>query len=275
LASFNGKIRQDMVGDRNTGVRGIQDDLLRRVKPGDIILATSDHGFIELLPGDAVSVTDREVQAAQVTWSDAVHYRYAKHFTPAQLSAPLQVDAAGEPHSLCIGRRWLKREGVGNVARYSHGGVSFAELVVPAVRLERVTEKLASVEIVDVPPAVGVDEDQETEVTFTVRNRGNMESEFQVTVRSNLAPSLLEQRGMLSPAATQTLKIRVCGTYRTLPDGAPDTKNTLSAIGIRLRHTDQSGKWRDAVDGIINVPVKVHAKKTKLATDALAGFDEV
>jgi hypothetical protein len=129
------------------------------------------------------------------------------------------------------------------------------------------TEKLASVEIAGVPPAVAVDEDQETELTFTVRNRGNVDSESEVTVRSNLAPSLLEQRGTLLPVGAQPLKIRVLGTYRTLPDGATDIRNTLSAIGIRVRHTDQSGKWREAVDGIINVPVKVHAKKTKLATD--------
>jgi hypothetical protein len=29
------------------------------------------------------------------------------------------------------------------------------------------------------------------------------------------------------------------------------------------------------VDGIVNLPAKVHPKKTKLATDALAGFDDV
>ena len=40
-------------------------------------------------------------------------------------------------------------------------------------------------------------------------------------------------------------------------------------------HTDQAGKWRDAVDGIVNLPAKVHPKKTKLGTDALAGFDDI
>ena len=54
-----------------------------------------------------------------------------------------------------------------------------------------------------------------------------------------------------------------------------DPAGTVAAVELRLRHTDQAGKWRDAADGIVNVPVKVHGKKTKLATDALAGFDEV
>src|SRR5208337_3517011 len=56
LAAFNDKIRLEIVGNRATGVRGILDDLLRRVKPGDIVLATSDHGFIELPPTQAVVV---------------------------------------------------------------------------------------------------------------------------------------------------------------------------------------------------------------------------
>jgi hypothetical protein len=59
------------------------------------------------------------------------------------------------------------------------------------------------------------------------------------------------------------------------PTGEIDPTGTVAAIELRLRHTDQAGQWRDAADGTINVPVKVHAKKTKLETDALAGFDEV
>jgi hypothetical protein len=59
------------------------------------------------------------------------------------------------------------------------------------------------------------------------------------------------------------------------PTGEVDSAGTVSAIELRLRHTDQAGNWRDAADGTVNVPVKVHEKKTKLETDALAGFDEV
>src|SRR5205807_1261585 len=61
LASFNSKIRQDMLGDPTTGVRGVLDDLLRRVRPGDLIFATSDHGFIELPPESALVVSRAEI----------------------------------------------------------------------------------------------------------------------------------------------------------------------------------------------------------------------
>ena len=77
------------------------------------------------------------------------------------------------------------------------------------------------------------------------------------------------------PAGSRSLKLSVLGTYRTRPDGDVDAKATVIAITIRLRYMDQSGQWKDALDGISNVPVKVHPKKTKLVTDALSGFDDV
>ena len=57
LAAFNNKIRQDILGDHTTGIRGVLDDLLLRLRPGDLVFATSDHGFIELYPDAAVTVS--------------------------------------------------------------------------------------------------------------------------------------------------------------------------------------------------------------------------
>jgi len=48
-----------------------------------------------------------------------------------------------------------------------------------------------------------------------------------------------------------------------------DPEGTLTGITIRLRHTDLKSKWRDALDGLVTVPVAVQAKATKLETDAL------
>ena len=54
-----------------------------------------------------------------------------------------------------------------------------------------------------------------------------------------------------------------------------DPEGTLTGITIRLRHTDLKSKWRDALDGLVTVPVAVQAKATKLETDALKGFDDI
>ena len=275
LAAFNAWIRQQMLGDRKSGIRGILDDLLRRVRPDDIILATSDHGFIELSPARACTVAENEVSSSVPNWKDAVHYRYATQFVPKNLSSAVQVDAAGEPHTLCVGRSWLKREGASKAVRYSHGGISFSEMVVPAARLNRITEKRASVEISNLPEFVTVDEDAETEVQFFIKNQGTLEVEYDVTVRTNLDQVVLQESGKLQPAASRSVKFSITGTFRALPNRDTDAKATLKAMSVRLKHTNQAGQWRDAADGNLTIPVTVHPKKTKLTTDALAGFDDL
>jgi hypothetical protein len=275
LASFNSKIRQEVVGDRTTGVRGILDDLLRRVKPGDLVLATSDHGFVELPPDDAVVVSQAEVAAHQTTFLNAVFYRYAKRFKPSVMSAAVAIDAGGEPHYLCVGRQWLKREGVGTPVRYSHGGLSLSEVVIPAFRLERVTERFAAIEMTGIPAVIAVDEDQDVELAFGVRNKGNVDTSYELVIRTNLGDQILVHSASLAPAATHALKCKIHGTYKVKQVGDVDPAGTVAAVELKLRHTDQAGNWRDAADGIVNIGVKVHEKKTKLATDALAGFDDV
>jgi hypothetical protein len=275
LASFNDKIRLDILGNPSTGIRGILDDLLQRVRPGDLVFATSDHGFIELPADSAVVVTQADVTSHECKFTDAVFYRYAKRFRPSAMTAAVTVDAGTDPHYLCVGREWLKREGVGTPVRYSHGGLSLSEVVIPAVRLERVTEKFAAMELTGLPTAISIDEDLSFDLVFGVRNKGNVDSSYELVVRTNLGEQLLVSSSDLAPAASQPLKCAVHGTYKVKLSGDLDTAGTVKAVELRLRYRDTSGKWRDAADGVVNVPVMVHAKKTKLATDALAGFDEV
>ena len=56
------------------------------------------------------------------------------------------------------------------------------------------------------------------------------------------------------------------------------TKRIRPRVSHGLRRHKQwvrHNRVRDALDGISNIPVKVHPKKTKLVTDALSGFDDV
>lgn len=275
LASFNSKIRRDILGDQETGIRGILDDLLARLRPGDLVYVTSDHGFVELPPDAALVVSQSEITSHQATFADAVFYRYAKRFKPAAMGSTVGVEAGNELHFLCVGRQWLKREGVGTPVRYSHGGVSLSEVVIPAVRMERVTEKFAAIELTGVPKFIPVDEDKDVEFAFSVRNKGNINSKYELLVRTNLGEQLLVHSADLAPAASSSLKCDVHGTFRMKPTGEVDPAGTITAVELRLRHTDQAAKMREATDGIVNIPVTINAKKTKLATDALAGFDEV
>jgi hypothetical protein len=108
-----------------------------------------------------------------------------------------------------------------------------------------------------------------------VRNKGNVDSSYELVIRTNLGEQLLAVSGDLAPAASKSAKCTVHGTYKEKISGDVDPAGTVKAIELRLRYRDAADNWRETADGVVNIPVMVHGKKTKLATDALAGFDEV
>jgi len=276
LAQFNNKIRIEVLGDKVQGVRGILDDLLRRVRPGDTVLATSDHGFAELLAGDSVVVTEAEVRTAGGTPQDDVRFRYVRGFRPANASDPVRVPGIPNDFFVTVGRTWFRREGSKNVPRYEHGGLSLSEVVIPAAVLRRVTEKEARAEFVEIPSApLVVDEDAQAEFSCAVENVGNVPVEIDLRAESNLGEEPLSYRGRLLPRSKYGAKVVITGNYGETVAHAPDPTATLTAVTLRLRHTDTTGSWRDALDGIITVGVKVKPRKTRLTTDALKEFDDI
>jgi hypothetical protein len=276
LATFNNRIRTDLLGDKAQGTRGILDDLLRRIRPEDTVLLTSDHGFIEMLSPDAVLVTDSEAQAAARVPQEDIRYRYTKGFRPSQTPDAVELLAGSERHFMAVGGQWFRRESSKLVPRYWHGGLSLAEVVIPGYVLSRVSEKQARVELDDVNVVgVSVPEDEAIDYAFAVRNSGNVEVKYDLSVRSNLGEDLLSHQATLAPGGVWKATCRLIGKYRQTPAREVDPAGTLSGITIRLRHTDLQDKWRDALDGLVTIPVKVHAKTTKLETDALKGFDDI
>jgi hypothetical protein len=276
LTAFNNKIRTEILGDRAQGVRGILDDLLRRIRPDDTVLVTSDHGFIELLSPDALLVTQAEVTRAGRTLQDDVRFRYVKGFRPDGAGDAIEVSGTPDPYCVAVGRSWFRREGSKNAPRYEHGGLSLAEMVIPGAVLKRVTEKEARIAIVRLPAgALVVEEDGQTEISFAVENVGNVLVEFELRAQTNLGEELLSHRGKLGARASYPARLTVIGTYRQTTAREIDPARTVTAVTLRLRHTDLQGNWRDAIDGVIAIPVKVRAKKTRLDTDALKGFDDI
>lgn len=276
LTAFNNKIRMEILGDRAQGVRGILDDLLRRIRPDDTVLVTSDHGFIELLRPDAILVTQAEAVRAGRSPQDDVRFRYVQGFRPDGAGDAIEVPGNPDPYYVAIGRTWFRREGSKNTPRYEHGGPSLAEMVIPGAVLKRVTEKEARADIVRLPAgSLFVEEDGQTELSFAVENVGNVLVEFELHAQTNLGEELITHRGKLGARANYPARLTVIGTYRQTPARELDPAGTVTAVTLRLRHTDLQGSWRDAVDGVITIPVNVRAKKTRLDTDALKGFDDI
>ena len=275
LASLNNVIRTKMLGDKNAGVRGVLDDLLKRIGPEDLVVLTSDHGFKELLQGDSVTVTDAEAKKAGKTMEESIRWRYVEGFAPATMPAAVKVSAGAGDVWMAVGKQWFTREGTKATPRYSHGGLSLAEVVVPGVVLRRVAEKVARAELLDLPIVLQADEDASVELAFTVRNTGTCEIEFEIRAVNNLGQELLQKQGRLAPATSAKVTTALLAKYRETPSGAPDPACTVSAATLRLRHTGADGKWQDALDGRASIPVKIKPKTVKFDTDALKGFDDV
>ncbi|NQT94307.1 MAG: PglZ domain-containing protein [Lentisphaerae bacterium] len=276
LAAFNNVIRMAVLGDKIQGVRGILDDLLRRIRPEDAVLVVSDHGFTELLGTHGVPVTQSEAGASGRDLQADVRWRYTLGFSPKGFSEAVQIVAGEEQYTVASGRKWFRREGAKGAPRYSHGGLSLAEVVVPGFRLRRVTEKTAQVEIEGLPAsAIAVEEDESVELAFAVRNGGNIAVSFEIKIRTSLGEDVLAQEGVLPPGGLFPVRCAIVGRYRETQSRELDTQGTLTAVSVRLRHTDLSGDWRDVVGGPETVPVMVRPKQTKLDTDALKGFDDI
>jgi hypothetical protein len=274
LAQFNNKIRADLLGSKSGGVRGILDDLLKRIGPQDTVVLSSDHGFVELLPGDAVLVPKAEAEKAGVTLEATVYWRHIEGFAPTQMPEAVAVPAGSRTIWAAPTRRWFAREGAKETPRYTHGGLSLAEVVVPGVVLHRVTEKVARLELFDLG-VIAADEDSVFELPVMVRNTGNCEVDFEVRAVNNLGEELLTRRSRLAPATNAKETVTGLAKYKETNDRKPDLNNTVTAVTVRLRHTDLNGEWRDALDGLITIQVKVKPKPLKLETDALKAFDDV
>jgi len=125
------------------------------------------------------------------------------------------------------------------------------------------------------PSVIPANEDSFVDLPVSIRNTGNGEVECELRVSNNLGEELLTKHVRLAPATTVTETARLFARYKETSDREPDLGNTVTAVTVRLRHTDLQGAWRDARDGLSTIPVKVKPKAVKLETDALKGFDDI
>jgi len=161
LQGLNERIRETLIKD-------ILPDLEIRIGEDDRILITSDHGFIELKKEKEIKVEAKE--------QTQIVYRYLKNIEDSRgLKVQYKPD---EFYTVAKGRVWFGRER-GRFSRYSHGGVSLAEMVVPAVVLKKSGIAIVEFEISKFPKEVEVLEDSLVSVEVGVKNIGNREEPFE------------------------------------------------------------------------------------------------
>lgn len=175
IHTFSGDVAELNETIRGNLERMILSDLRNRIGDNDFAVVTSDHGFIELDRDKKIELAAGEEQF--------IAYRYLRNFEHPE---GVKVKHTNKlDFTVAKGRRWFYRQG-GKPARYSHGGISFDEMVVPGVLVKKLTSPFVKIEmILPQPHELEFVEDEEATFEVIVRNEGNVPAEFNLQVQSD------------------------------------------------------------------------------------------
>jgi len=241
-------------------------DILTFVGNGDLVVVSSDHGFVELDRGDGVVIdipmsfgaeSQRRITEANIS------YRYLKDIPDPDTEAPSVSWANMGRFTLAVGHRWFQRPGQGaTFARYSHGGISLEEMVVPGALLTRAAAPVTKLEWREWPSPVSIKEDESWDGTIVIANTGTRTATFHLEVRPSDA-TLEPATGPLAPGTTCSIKVHVPG---------------YAEAG--LRRLDVTGSyWHEGGEVLrlppLSISVKVAERVEKVVfSDALDLLDE-
>jgi len=226
-------------------------ELQYRIRPEDIVVVTSDHGFIELRPEFMKKVPDLP--------NENVMYRYIKD-APYEGCVEISYDDKAR-WSVAVGYNWFQRpKSKGRLSRYSHGGISMAEMVVPAVRLKvRTTKEVSLVLLIeDVPECTPGDP---VTLRVGVQNQGTVATDVSLTCRQ--AGRLIAEEQLILPGGT---------SHKWPVTLTADPKATQILVSAEYTLPDKRKKTekRQAV-----IPIKETGAKIEIDTSALDDFEDL
>ncbi|MDI7259428.1 MAG: PglZ domain-containing protein [Thermodesulfobacteriota bacterium] len=250
IHTFRGDIEQLNETIRGMLERVIIPDIEGRIGEEDMVIVTSDHGFIELSRENEIEVKSKDQY--QVT------FRYLKDMShPEGL-----IVRFAQPPQYCVakGRKWFGRE-KGKFSRYSHGGISLDEMVVPAALLKKITKPRIEIVLDKIPDLIEGLEDTEFQLELLIRNSGNKETGYFLSAELDTGweESL---RGSLTSLEEKSLIL------------GPILSRRSRRLNLTLSYKDAQGK---EVKRTYAVPIQVLEKKEKVEIDlsALDKLDKV
>lgn len=226
LTALNQAVAQQM--------QSVAVDLWRCVREGDLVIVTSDHGFVELDPEANIPISDKELreQGIEATASKHVFYRYLVDLEHSNcLRVPFQGDRF---YTVAQGRSWFQR-GEAGPSRYTHGGISMGEMVVPGAIMQRITEPSVRLALSSLPRRLEVLEKEPQTVSVSLENIGNRATEYTIAFATNTEPEGKTTRGSLGPRAAQRLSYTFTPVYR------PKATDRL-IVHITYRDVDEGEK---------------------------------
>jgi hypothetical protein len=233
--------------DLNKVVNSLLDDILQMlnnlIEPGDTLVVTSDHGFVELDEEDAIIVPDdRRWERYRSGAPHPVRYRYiTTHQVPDDLPHTIKIEYPGlfDQYAVAVGRYWFKREDSrGKEDRYAHGGLSLSEMAVPGAVLKRITEKRIEGKLSVQPTKLEMTEGDTPELKLTVSNKGNVPLVGQLTAEADTASEPTIYSLGLAPGEALQIEHEVTAHYQKHGDG---TIESTQAVKITFTYTDLAG----------------------------------
>ena len=232
-------------------------ELIHRVEPGDIVVVTSDHGFIELRKDLSHQVN---IPKDEKGWTpENIKYRYIEN---AHYEKGVVITYDNKTRwSLAIGHEWFERpKPAGKPPRYSHGGISMSEMVIPAVRLKKRIEKKVELLLTVEPPAPCSPGDM-VNLPIQVKNQGTVDTNVFLSCR--LAGRLVAEEPLVLPAGTG---------YDWFVSVKADPK--ANQVSISAQYT-LLGKEKKTEKRFVNIPIKEVGTRVEIDTSALDVFKDI
>ena len=192
--------QRDHIGALNENIKTAVDRILHfldgLIQKEDTVIVTSDHGFMELDPGYELVVKESDKWQRYIDGSEhPVHYRFIRSEAPAENLPPEHVmpfewKMPDGKFAVAVGRRWFQRESSRNSVRYDHGGLSFAEMVVPGALMQPIREMKIDLWFEDLPEELPANEGELVSIIVKIANKGNQPSPFELgyTLDTDLSP---------------------------------------------------------------------------------------
>jgi len=266
--------QRDHIGALNENIKSAVDRILQfldgLIQKDDTVIVTSDHGFMELDPGYAIVVKDsKKWQRYMEGGEHPVRFRFIRSDDPAE---DLPQDHVMEfewkmpdgKFTVSIGRWWFQREGSKNIVRYDHGGLSFAEMVIPGAVMQPIREKKIDLRLEGLPEEISVNEGQTLDMVISIANRGNQPGFFDLQYGLDTDRAHLKISGQVLPDGRNELALTL--TPVVLSGGRKTSKLTLLLNYASIKGQTQTRRQ--------DIPVNIIERKDVVEI-SLGGLDDL
>jgi hypothetical protein len=266
--------QRDHIGALNENIKSAVDRILNfldgLILKDDTVIVTSDHGFMELDPGYAIVVKESNKWQRFVEGGEhPVHYRFIRSDDPAEnLPHDHILDFEWKmpegKFAVAIGRHWFQREDSRNSVRYDHGGLSFAEMIVPGVVMQPIREKKIDLRFEELPEKIQVNEGQPIMLTVNIANRGNQPADFDLGYALDTDRSQRKANAHMLPNGKHEIILTLNPVI--FADGRKTSKLTLTLNYVTVKGQTQTRRQ--------DIPIDVVERKDVVKI-SLGGLDDL